>query len=227
MQGCDMRLLDIIIALVALLLLMPILLPIMVLQKFLGEGEIFYVQSRIGRDEKPFGLIKFATMLKNSPEVGAGDITLKNDPRVLPHGKFLRKSKINELPQLFNVLLGDMSIVGPRPLTSKNYYYYDKQSRSIISSVPPGLTGVGSIVFRDEEQLMLDVDDPIAFYKHNISPYKAELEKYYYKHRSLKQYLIIIALTIIVVVRPRTDISRFFKDLPLMPKELKRLKGSK
>lgn len=216
-----MRILDILISLLAILLLSPLLLVIIVCQKLLGEGEVFYVQTRMGQHEKTFGLIKFATMLKESPNIGAGDITLLNDPRVLPHGRFLRKSKINELPQLINVLLGHMSIVGPRPLTVKNYSYYDLESKSIISSMLPGLTGVGSIVFRDEEALLEDVADPIALYEKVISPYKADLERYYHQNFSLGLYFRVIFLTALVIIRPKTDISKHFQNLPAPPKNLK------
>ena len=100
------RLFDIFFSLLALLFLLPLFAPIVLILRFTGEREIFYRQERIGRHGTPFALLKFATMLRNSPTIGAGEITVKNDPRVLPFGRFLRKTKINELPQLFNILLG-------------------------------------------------------------------------------------------------------------------------
>ena len=108
------RFLDISISIITLICLLPVFIPIIILLKFTGEGEVIYNQPRIGKNGKKFGLFKFATMLKNSPTSGAGPITIKDDPRVLPVGRFLRKSKVNELPQLINVLFGEMSIVGPR-----------------------------------------------------------------------------------------------------------------
>ena len=105
------RLLDLIIASIAIVLLSPLLLTVSIILKFTGEGEVFYVQERIGFKNEKFNIIKFATMVKNSPNIGAGEITINNDPRVLPIGKFLRKSKINELPQLWNILIGNMSLV--------------------------------------------------------------------------------------------------------------------
>jgi len=108
------RFLDIVLSGLALLVLSPLLVPIAIVLKLTGEGEIFYVQKRIGLGGKPFGLLKFATMLKNSPNLGTGTVTVKGDPRVLPVGRFLRKTKLNELPQLINILRGDMSIIGPR-----------------------------------------------------------------------------------------------------------------
>ncbi len=110
------RLLDIILSGLALLVLSPLMIPIAIGLVLTGEHEIFYFQSRVGRGGQMFKLFKFATMLKNSPNIGTGTITLKNDPRILPMGKFLRNTKINELPQLLNILRGDMSFVGPRPL---------------------------------------------------------------------------------------------------------------
>ena len=119
-----------------------------------GEHKIFYRQKRVGLNGVSFNLLKFATMLVNSPNLPGGDITSGNDPRVLPIGKFLRKTKLNELPQLVNVILGDISLVGPRPLTPNNFSFYDKKTQEIIKKVKPGLTGIGSIVFRDEESII-------------------------------------------------------------------------
>ena len=114
------RIFDIVFSLAALIVLCPLLLPIALILRFTGEGEVFYVQERIGSHERPFGLFKFATMLKNSPHMGTGTITVRNDPRVLPFGRILRKTKINELPQLLNVLIGN-DVIGPRPLTESLY----------------------------------------------------------------------------------------------------------
>ena len=111
------RFLDIVCAALGLIVLLPLLCPLAILLRMTGEGKVFYRQERMGFGLKPFFILKFATMLENSPSLGSGDITLKNDPRVLPVGRVLRKTKINELPQLWNVLIGEMSLVGPRPLT--------------------------------------------------------------------------------------------------------------
>ena len=118
------RTFDLILSLIALVILCPLLLPVAFILRFTGEGEVFYVQERIGLHERPFGLFKFATMLKNSPHIGTGTITVRNDPRVLPVGRILRKAKVNELPQLLNVLIGDMSVIGPRPLTQNHFGHY-------------------------------------------------------------------------------------------------------
>ena len=113
------RFFDIIFSSLALIIFLPIFTLVAVLLRFTGEGEVFYVQQRIGFNGREFGLLKFATMLKDSPNMLGGDITIKNDPRVLPIGRFLRLTKINELPQLINVISGSMSLIGPRPLTKK------------------------------------------------------------------------------------------------------------
>ena len=132
------RLLDIFFSSLALLVLLPFLFPISLILRFTGEREIFYKQKRVGKNGIHFNVLKFATMLKDSPNIGAGEITLKNDPRVLPFGSFLRKTKINELPQLWNILCGEMSIVGPRPMVPNTYKKYKMNDREIISKVRPG-----------------------------------------------------------------------------------------
>ena len=121
------RFFDIVFSLLGILFLGPLLIPISILLLFTGEHKVFYKQNRVGKCGKIFGLLKFATMLENSPNLPGGDITSGNDPRVLPLGKFLRKTKLNELPQLVNIILGDISLVGPRPLTPNNFSFYDKK----------------------------------------------------------------------------------------------------
>ena len=218
------RLLDILFSGVALLILAPLLVPIMILLRFTGEGEIFYVQQRIGRGGKTFGLLKFATMLKNSPNIGTGTVTLKNDPRVLPMGGFLRKTKINELPQLINILKGDMSIVGPRPQTQRCFDAFPKASQIEIMKVRPGLSGIGSIFFRDEEDLMHAARDPNRFYDEVIMPYKGALEEWYVEHASLSTYLLVIFVTAWVVIFPKSRIAwAVFSGLPVPPRELEEL----
>ena len=157
------RFLDVILSAVALLFLIPLLIPVAVILRLSGEGEVFYIQERVGLSGKPFGLLKFATMLKDSPNIGAGEITVRDDPRVLPFGKFLRKTKLNELPQLWNILNGDISIVGPRPMVPKPYAQYPTAARDKLNQIRPGLTGIGSIIFRDEERYLAELEDPMAF----------------------------------------------------------------
>src|SRR5690606_8664964 len=148
------RTFDILLSSFAILLLSPLLLSIMIILKFTGEGEVFYKQARVGKDGKIFGVFKFATMVKNSSQIGTGFITTKNDPRVLPVGRVLRKTKLNEIPQIFNIFLGEMSIVGPRPQVSKHFEMYSESVQRELKRIRPGLTGVGSIFFRDEERIL-------------------------------------------------------------------------
>jgi lipopolysaccharide/colanic/teichoic acid biosynthesis glycosyltransferase len=197
------------------------MLPIMIILKLTGEHNIFYKQMRVGRYGKEFPLLKFATMLKDSPNMPGGTYTYKNDPRILPIGKFLRKTKINELPQLINILIGDMSIIGYRPLVYHSYEKYSYEMKQKIYNLKPGLSGIGSIVLRNEEELLYAIDDREKFYTNNIIPYKATLECWFVEKNSLLMYLKLIIITLIVVIKPNSSIyKKVFKDLPVLPKEL-------
>lgn len=216
------RVLDFILSALGILILSPLLLLIACILKASGEGEIFYIQPRVGLNGGLFGLLKFATMLKDSPNIGSGEITINNDPRVLPLGKFLRKSKINELPQLWNILIGDMSVVGPRPMVPNTYANYPSAAQEILNTVRPGLTGVGSIIFRDEERLLDGRDDPIGFYNENITPYKSDLEIWFVQNNSLWLYIKAIFVTAWVVIFPSSKIAeRAFRGIPRLPESLK------
>ena len=209
------RFLDIFLSGLALIIISPIFIPIMVLLRFTGEGEVFFVQSRIGRGGCHFNLYKFATMLKNSPNMGTGTVTVKDDPRVLPVGRILRKTKVNELPQLINVLMGDMSIIGPRPQTLRCFEAFPQASQIEIVKVRPGLSGVGSIVFRSEEELMSNSEDPDWFYDQIVMPYKGSLEEWYVSNCGLSSYFILIFLTAWIVLFPDSKLVwRIFDDLP-------------
>ncbi len=207
------RFFDLFFSTFALLILSPFFILIILILRMTGEGEIFFYQKRIGKNKKVFNLIKFATMLKDSENLGAGTITLKEDFRVLPFGKFLRKTKLNELPQLLNIFLGHMSVIGPRPLHSKQFYFYSEKDQELISSVVPGLSGLGSIIFRDEEKILQKSHDPDKTYKENITPIKAKLEKFYIRNRNIKMYFKLIILTIFAILFPRYNMRNFFKEL--------------
>lgn len=207
------RFFDIFFSGIAIIALSPVLISIILILSLTGEGEIFFQQSRIGKNKLSFQLLKFATMLKNSESIGSGTVTLKNDFRVLPVGKFLRKTKLNELPQLFNIFKGDMSIIGPRPLHEKQFSFYSSEDQDIISSIMPGLSGVGSIIFRDEEKILQSSSDPDKTYKERITPKKAMLEKWYVENRSIFLYFKLIAITIVAVIFPKLKMKNFFKDL--------------
>lgn len=217
------RIIDIVLSLVTLILFSPFLIPIIILQKLTGEGEIWYFQKRVGYKNQYFDIWKFATMLKNSPNMGTGSLTVRNDPRVTPIGKYLRKSKINELPQVINVLIGNMSIVGPRPQMKVDFEVYSEEVKKRIYNSKPGITGIGSIVFRDEERIMSDIDMPIKeFYAKHIAPYKGQLELWYQDNISLKTDILLIFLTAWVIVFPESDlVYKVFSDLPAKPNYLK------
>ncbi len=210
------RLIDIFCSGLALLCFLPFGIPIALILKFSGEGYVFFKQQRVGKDGKMFGLFKFATMLKNSPNIGAGLLTTKNDPRVLPFGKFLRKTKLNEVPQLINILIGDMSIIGPRPQAGPHFEVFPKHVKKELIKVRPGLSGIGSIVFRDEETIMeKSTKSKDKFYAENIAPYKGELEIWYIRQQSLLLDVKLIFLTAWVILFPETKLyRRILKDLP-------------
>ncbi len=215
------RLFDILFSGVALIILIPFLIPIILILSVTGESEVFFLQERIGKDGNIFKLFKFATMLKNSPNIGMGTITVKNDSRILPIGKLLRKTKINELPQLLNILSGDMSVIGPRPLTKETFNSYSHDIQSAIKLVRPGLSGIGSIIFRAEEDLMQGELASVEFYETIIAPYKGLLEKWFVKNNGLYVYFASIITTVIVVLNPSSSIAWVvFKDLPAPPKIL-------
>mgnify|MGYP001342836186 CR=1 FL=1 len=216
------RLFDILLSIIALIILLPILLPICIILGLTGEREIFYLQERVGKDLTKFKLYKFATMLKNSENMGAGAITVKGDPRVLPFGRFLRKSKINELPQLINILIGDMSFIGPRPQVFEVYEQYPFDIKNAIFNIRPGLSGIGSIVFRNEEKIFEGITDHNLFYNGYIVPYKCELESWYSRNYTIKNYLLMIYLTLWYIFFPSSSLVwKFFQDLPSPKGELR------
>ena len=218
------RLLDILFSTLALSLLLPLFIPVALILRLTGEGEIFFSQKRVGEGGNIFKLLKFATMLKDSPSIGSGTVTLKNDPRVLPFGKFLRKTKINELPQLINILVGDMSVVGPRPQTPRCFEVFPKDLQPIISSVRPGLSGLGPVVFRDEENILSENSKSVDFYDQVIAPYKGDVEAYFIKVIGIFSYFKIIFLTLWVVLFPKSGaVWKVFPKIPKPPDELKSL----
>jgi lipopolysaccharide/colanic/teichoic acid biosynthesis glycosyltransferase len=208
------RVFDILIATIALIFLSPLLIPTCIILLFTGEKEVFYKQKRVGYKNKHFYIWKFATMLKNSPGIGTGEITLRNDPRVTQFGKLLRITKLNELPQIINVFKGNMSIVGPRPLMEVSVKLYPEEIRDKIYNCKPGITGIGSLIFRDEEKMISDSADPRAMYA-TIYPYKGALEIWYQKNASLYTDVMIIFLTAWSIILPKNQlVGKVFKDLP-------------
>jgi lipopolysaccharide/colanic/teichoic acid biosynthesis glycosyltransferase len=213
------RFFDILLSFLAMVILLPFMIPIMLALKLTGEHYIFYRQPRVGRWGKEFMVLKFSTMLKDSPNLPGGVLTQKDDPRILPMGGFLRKTKINELPQLFNIFIGQMSFVGPRPQARRHYELYSDLVRSAIDRLRPGLTGIGSVAFRDEESVLDSVGgDRDRVHDTVIAPYKGELEVWYADHASLRTYFMLIFLTAFSLFKPDGKIyKRFFRDLPEVP----------
>ncbi len=216
------RIIDILISLLVIIIIFPFWIPIMILLLLTGEHEVFYLQNRVGYKNKPFKIWKHATMLKNSEKMGTGSLTLRNDPRVTRIGKFLRKTKLNEIPQVINVLIGNMSIVGPRPQMKVDFLKFPEYIQKMIYNAKPGITGIGSIIFRDEEKWISNAEgDPHEFYKEAIAPYKGELELWYQKNLSFWTDIKLIFCTAWVVIFSESQLPwKIFKGLPPKPKSL-------
>lgn len=203
----------------ALLVLALPFLVIMLILRFTGERKVWYRQERVGLGGEHFKVYKFVTMLENSENIGSKDITVRNDPRVMPVGKILRKTKINELPQILNITNGTMSLVGWRPLVPAGFAEYSEEIQTSITKVKPGLTGIGSVVFRDEEAIVTEAGrqgkDLRACYREDIMPYKGALELWYIKNYSLWLDFKILFTTAYVVLRPNSHAyKRWFQGLP-------------
>jgi lipopolysaccharide/colanic/teichoic acid biosynthesis glycosyltransferase len=210
------RTLDILFSATALLALSPLLLLVVILLRCTGEGCVFYGQERIGRAGRTFLLYKFVTMRKDCGHTPGDLLTAKNDPRILPLGRILRGTKINELPQLFNVLLGDMSLIGPRPQVRPHFDVYPEHVRRELVKVRPGLSGIGSIIFHDESSLVSRCGkDYNQCYAEDIAPYKGELELWYVQHQSALLDLFLIFLTVLVILSRESGYClRLLKGLP-------------
>lgn len=210
------RVIDFVAALLLLILLSPVFLMIVLVLKFSGEGEVFYKQPRVGHKNQEFLIWKFATMVKDSPTMAGGSITVRNDPRVTRPGRILRMTKLNELPQILNVLTGDMSLVGPRPLMREGFMEYSSSLQEVVYNEKPGITGIGSIVFRDEERLITETDlSPLEFYSKHILPRKGLLELWYQDNISFGTDIKLLFLTVLVVIFPTKEMLKyFFNDLP-------------
>lgn len=211
------RFFDIFFSLLALVILLPLFIPIIILLLLTGEHEVFFRQERVGYKNRIFKIWKFATMLKNSPNMGHGDMTVRKDPRITPMGRFLRQSKINELPQVINILTGDMSFVGPRPLMKVGFDRYSDEMKSKVYNAQPGLTGIGSIVFRDEELIITQSKlPPQECYRDVILPYKGALEVWYQQNQHFYTDFMILFLTAWYVVFPKSNL--VYKTFPSLPK---------
>lgn len=194
------RLLDIISSCVVLLLLCPIFLVIAIIIKIDSYGPVFFPQIRVGKNFKPFRLYKFRTMVSDAPEKGPA-ITVVNDPRITKIGRFLRRTKIDEFPQLFNVIKGDMSIVGPRPEIAKYVEMFQNEYKEILQ-IKPGITDYATIEFRDEEGILKKYSNTETGYIKEVLPVKIELYKKYLRDKSLFTDLKLIFLTFWKIIKP-------------------------
>jgi lipopolysaccharide/colanic/teichoic acid biosynthesis glycosyltransferase len=211
------RFFDIVFSLLAIIILLPLFIPIIILLLLTGEHEVFFRQNRVGFHNEIFRIWKFATMLRNSPNMGSGDVTTRNDPRVTKMGQFLRISKLNELPQLINILTGDMSFVGPRPLMKAGFDRYSDEMKAKVYLVKPGLTGIGSIVFRDEELIITrSTLPPHECYRQVILPYKGAVEVWYQKHISFFTDCMILFLTGWYILFSNSNL--VYKVFPSLPR---------
>ncbi len=189
---------DSIFAIIALLMLLIPVLIIVIFIKLLMPGPVFFLQQRIGQHSKPFRLIKFRTMLVATGK-SAGSFDAGDGSRITPLGRFLRKTKLDELPQLINVLKGEMSFVGPRPEVKQWTEVYPEKWK-IVHSVKPGITDNASIEFRNEEEILAKSEDPIKTYKEVILPRKLDLYIEYVNNRSFTGDMKIILRTIKAVL---------------------------
>jgi lipopolysaccharide/colanic/teichoic acid biosynthesis glycosyltransferase len=191
--GLLKRALDLTVALVLLTLSSPLLVLIALLVKLTSRGPVLFLQQRAGRCFRPFFIYKFRTMVHDAPHKG-GQITVGNDPRITPVGKILRTTKLDELPQLFNVLLGDMSLVGPRPEVWKYVELYRADYETILQ-VRPGVTDLASLEYRDEAALLARASNPEEEYRLRVLPRKIQLAKEYIRRASFWLDLSIMVRT--------------------------------
>ena len=209
---------DILFASFLIVLLFPLLLMTSFIL-FFSNNQIIYSKLRIGHHQKPFTILKFVTMIPNSHNMTYGTMTIGNDPRITPVGRILRKFKIDELPQLWNVIIGNMSFIGPRPLDKSEFDCYPDDVKHLIYTIKPGITGVGSIVFRNEDKMLSDaLVSPIDLYREIIAPYKGALELWYIENQSFYVDFMILLLTGLAIIAPDHQfIYKIFPSLPVKP----------
>ena len=192
------RLLDVSVAFFGLLIFSPVILILVLIIWLQDFGNPLYIAERIGKDSIPFRMYKLRTMIINADSTGV-DSTSSNDNRITSVGKFIRKFKIDEISQLINVLLGDMSLVGPRPNVLREILMYTDLEKELLT-VKPGITDFASIVFSDEGEILSDSDDPDIDYNQLIRPGKGYLGIFYIRNQSIKLDLMLIFLTAIAIL---------------------------
>jgi lipopolysaccharide/colanic/teichoic acid biosynthesis glycosyltransferase len=208
------RIFDLVFSSIGLFIFSPIILFACLGIYYQDKHSPFYIAKRTGKNGKSFNMIKLRSMIINA-EKNKVDSTSSNDPRITKIGRFIRKSKLDELCQLFNVFIGEMSLVGPRPNVKRETDLYTKVEKNLLR-VKPGITDFASIIFSDESEILKNVDDPDISYNQLIRPWKSRLGLFYIKKQSLKLDILIIIFTIL------SFFSRKFA-LVLVNKTLKRL----
>ena len=193
------RIFDFTASLLGLIVLSPLFLVIAILIKLDDGGSIFFRQTRVGQYGKPFKIYKFRTMVENAEKLGA-QVTKGDDPRITKVGRFLRKYKLDELPQLINVLKGEMSLVGPRPEVPKFVKLFEEDYKEILQ-VKPGITDYASLEFKDENELLKGAENSEEIYIREILPKKIEYDKRYLKEISFTTDLKLILKTIVGILR--------------------------
>jgi len=193
------RAFDLLASMVVVLLISPLLLVLAILIKLESKGPVLYLQERIGKDMRPFLICKFRTMVTGADRKGLLTVGGR-DPRITRTGYYLRKYKLDELPQLFNVISGDMSLVGPRPEVSKYVALYTEEQKKVLC-VKPGITDYASIAYVNENEILGKASDPEKTYIEQIMPEKLELNLKYIAEKSLLTDLKIILRTVLSIVR--------------------------
>jgi lipopolysaccharide/colanic/teichoic acid biosynthesis glycosyltransferase len=193
------RLFDLVASSVGVVLLSPLLAVIAFRIKRFDGGSVLYTGRRVGKNGQPFGMYKFRTMVLNADKIG-GSSTPDDDPRITPVGRMLRRTKFDELPQLFNVVKGEMSLVGPRPQVQWAVDLYTPEQREVLT-VPPGMTDYATVRFPNEGEILKGSTDPDRDYMEKIHPEKMRLSLEYVRQRSLLTDLKVLAQTAVAIIR--------------------------
>jgi lipopolysaccharide/colanic/teichoic acid biosynthesis glycosyltransferase len=199
------RMVDVVAGLIGLVVLVPLFILLSLILKLTSSGPIFYRQRRVGKDGRIFQIAKFRTMDVDADVSGPG-ITVRGDPRITLFGRIIRALKLDELPQLWNVLKGDMSLIGPRPELPEYVRNYNEEQRKVLD-VCPGMTDVASIAYRYEEELLLAQENPELYYREIVLPHKLLLNAEYIRRMSLKYDLFLLAKTLSSLFLDRLNIN--------------------
>lgn len=208
------RLFDIIASFVGIIIFSPIMIVLGLIIKMTSEGPMLFKQRRLTKNMKEFTILKFRSMKTDFDKEAKGIQVKGSSNAITPVGKFIRKSKLDELPQLFNILIGDMSFIGPRPELPRRLKYYSEEDKKIFL-VRSGISSPASIVFSDEEYLMNQVKDPEKFYLEQIMPYKIKLNLYYVKTRNFWNDIFLIFATFLKIIDKVKD-ENIVKDKKLL-----------